>query len=226
MSITIYRSSSDYSTVTNQVVLNELGHFWDTENWKNAGGQSVVKASGSDDVERLYISDKLYIDITGEGSSARIEIVHSNGVTSPLSSSVSAAFTIVKTDTALLFDVASTTFCFVVGRVTSAEGEPSYGCMWRSNTSANNDGYVFTDNASINITSSSYKINMQLMNKSEYSTQLLPICSPTCGDVFADDVLVVRMCPDGLAGKVTLDEEKYYLSHNQSYGMFALKYSE
>ena len=205
MSIAIYRSSSDYSTITNQVVLNELGRFWDTENWKNADGQSVVKVSGSDDVERLYISDKIYIDITGESSGARIEIVHSNGVTSALSSSVSAAFTIVKTDTALLFDVTSTTFCFVVGRVTSAEGEASNGCMWRSNTSANSDGYVFTDNASIDITGANYKINMQVMNKSEYNTQLLPICSPTCGDVFADDVLMVRMCPDGLAGKVTLD---------------------
>ena len=139
---------------------------------------------------------------------------------------ITTAFTIVKTDTALLFDVPSTPFCFIVAGVSSVTDESSWGCVWRQITSASNSCYIFTDNASINITGSNYAVNMQVINKSEYSTQLIPICSPTCGDCFADDVFFVRMCPDGLSGKCTLAGQTYYLSHNQAIGMFALKYTE
>lgn len=218
MSITIYRSTSDYSSVNEQIILNELGELWDTENWKNAGGQSVVKASGTDNVERLYISDKIYI---GLNSSSRLTITHTNGASSTVSSAITTAFIIVKTDTALLFDVPSTAICFAVGPVVGTD-ENSFGCIIKTATSA--AGYCYTDNATTDITTSSYTATMTV-SSSDYTTQLIPICSATCGDIF-DDVFLVRMCPSGLTGKCTISGQTYYLSHYQNNGVIALKYSE
>lgn len=227
MSLTIFESTSKYASVTNQVVLNELGAYWDTGHWKNSSGDSVVYASGTEDVATLHVTDKISISLGSGTDAGKLVLSHTNGASVVLSSSITSAFRIIKTETALVLDVvgSSMTFEAAIGRTIDSSGTESYGVFWKSATTASTTAYVFTDKASTSASNANYTHTTSIKTSSSI-TQLLPICSRTCDESFRDDVRMVYMCPENTAGRSILKGTTYYLTHYSTSGILAVKYTD
>lgn len=228
MSITIFSSQSKYSTITSQVIMNELGALWDTTRWKNSQNQSVVLADGSTDVEKLYISDSVYIT-QGGTNNAQLTITNSSGATNSVYTNINtSAFVIVKTDACLLFFslYQSQAFYFVVAKTIDSASAESWGCIWKYTAGSGSYSlYTFTDKI-VAPTATANTLNGAAKTDSIYYTQITPIYTAGSDERFDETVFMVRQRTSESGGRYELGGQKYYFSPTTSYGGVAVKYTD
>lgn len=197
MAINIFYSTSVRATSTSQDALNDLATLWD---WNNI----VYSETTPSNVEQLWVSDKIYISLSG----SYIAVNHTNGVTHAFNS-VSTTYNIIQGD-ALLFLVNSASShapYFCVTKTTDPNGIRSMGVI-TSTQSTNDNAYCFSDN----ITSISKYYNGIMVNSdSRINTLLVPIYSIT-GDEVYDSAYFPLLKKSIDNGKVVINNRHYYLA--------------
>lgn len=216
--ISIYDSRTVRSSSTTQQILNDLAIY--------GSGFFVVEPSGGGDVEKLWISDRIYIT---KASTAYLKIVNevdseTNISVEGSSSNYFSKFLIVTTDDCLLLrraDLSSgssfeyRTF-IAIGKTTDRSGTVSKGlfCKLVNTTSSL---YMFTDNMSTDAASNKYDYDNTA--KSTVITSLIKPYSLTSDECFTD-LLFAWISKPSDEEKVIMNDQKYYM-----FGAVALPYT-
>lgn len=200
--INVINSTQTRPSSTTQDVLNELKDLWDWE-------RIVYDETTPTNVSQLWLSDKLYISLTG--SNNYIKFTHNvSGYNSTISASFST-YTLVHTDNALL--VYTTSYCFIIGKTIDLDSIESNGAIINTNT--NSSFVLYTDN----MTSAATMTTGSFKSDSSVYTQLVPIYSHTSNERFVD-IFYNFIRKSGDSGKIILNNEHYYM-----YNYVALKYT-
>lgn len=199
--ITIYDSITARPGSTLQDAMNDLATMW---NWHR-----IDYASNSTDVEKLWVSERVYID--GTHSKFYFGNDFYNYVLNEFGSTNYERYWIVKTDKAIFFNADSSQNYFAVSKTVSTDGTESEGIA----ISNGNYLYLFTDNM-MNANSNSIYL---AYNSSSVHIQLMPIYSHIGTDHF-EDLYRVVMKKSTDTGKLILDNEHYYVENS-----FALPYT-
>lgn len=198
--INIIESTQTRQSSTTQDLLNDLKDLWD---WKKVVHDETTPTN----VSQLWLSDKLYISLTG--SYNYITFKHNVSGYSQSVSTAFSAYTLVHTDNALL--VYTPSYYFIIGKTIDLDSIESNGAI------INTSSYfvLFTDNmaSTATMTTNSFK------SGSSVYTQLVPIYSHTSNERFAD-IFYNFICKSGDSGKIILNNEHYYM-----YNYVALKYT-
>lgn len=211
--IDIFNSTSVRTTSTIQDLLNDLKTRY--SGWYNI----VYDTTVTTDVSELWVSANIYISKTTDAT-PKLKILHTNGASTTHSgSSWTNKYSIVTTDKGVMMinnaTSGSNAVWFAVGKTTSPEGVSSHGIIHDISTNSSNV-YTYTDSMTLD---NRYYAGLGVA-KSLTNTVLAPIYSIT-GNEYFDDLMLVLLSTETDAGKVTLNDNYYYIND-----AIALPYTE
>ena len=201
---TVYNSTSRRATSTAQDFLNDINGFWD---WFSVDYDPQII-----NVTEIQVSNYVFITLSTD-STPKVKIINDFNETSQTISWNMSTYRIIRTDTAMIVVSGSDAVgqnqyphFFCVSKMID-ENDSEYDALIFAPSSTTSRAYIYHDDI---LTSEDYYDVSKFVKTSAVNTVLIPIYS-TCSPVRFKDILFGWLTKPADAGKITLNDTKYYI---------------